>query len=359
MLRGYLAEHSSLSIFRSEHLSTAVDGNIIIRKASGHGLGHLIAPYDDPERRDRVIRIGVELWEEDLWREIIKSTIDGHPDQVRLDNISGFERPACSQHAATTPKLLSWFREYNEPHPDKRVHPFNFLLSLQAKSVLQSAAEDPLAAAGRRSTERTLRPAAPYDKDALRAARLAFDRKTGHPIPMELLISLGRSLVRYHLHPEGKFWGGDYDQRGQLSRRHVFAEAIQPIGKETDDLEEREFVGSDDGVIEYDPSPEDRAKLAAVIKRAVKEFGLRLLAETAKVSHHGAIRIQRGQATPNRALIALGDAAQTLRTRRAAQKLTEATVLEKLGRRIDPSNLTKILGGSRHFSPRFRKRIGK
>jgi hypothetical protein len=44
------------------------DGQPIIRKASGHGLGHLLAPYDEPpkERRERIKRIGVPLWQEDL-----------------------------------------------------------------------------------------------------------------------------------------------------------------------------------------------------------------------------------------------------------------------------------------------------
>jgi hypothetical protein len=39
------------------------DGSPIIRKASGHGLGHLLAPYDESaaERRTRIERIGVPL----------------------------------------------------------------------------------------------------------------------------------------------------------------------------------------------------------------------------------------------------------------------------------------------------------
>ena len=47
------------------------NGSPIIRKASGHGLGHLLAPYDDPERRGRIDEIGVPGWQEDLWCEII------------------------------------------------------------------------------------------------------------------------------------------------------------------------------------------------------------------------------------------------------------------------------------------------
>ena len=34
-----------------------------------------MAPYDEPpaERRERIERIGVPLWQEDLWKEIIRA----------------------------------------------------------------------------------------------------------------------------------------------------------------------------------------------------------------------------------------------------------------------------------------------
>jgi hypothetical protein len=145
----------AVSAKRYALFNKGADDKLIVRKASGHGLGHLLAPYEDPEQRERIKRIGVELWEEDLWREIIRSTIEGHPDQVSLDHLAGFELPGCSRYAANNPALFSWFREYNSTHPyAEGVHPFNFLLSLQAKSIVQLAAEDPFTAAGRRSTRR-------------------------------------------------------------------------------------------------------------------------------------------------------------------------------------------------------------
>ena len=51
------------------------NGSVVVRKASGHGLGHLMAPYDEPPatRRERIERIGVPLWQEDLWKEIIRA----------------------------------------------------------------------------------------------------------------------------------------------------------------------------------------------------------------------------------------------------------------------------------------------
>jgi len=67
------------------------------------------------------------------------------------------------------------------------------------------------------------RPAAPYFKRAIDAKDHAFDRERDEPVPASWLKSHGRSLIRYQLHPETKFWGGEYDQRGPLRRRHVLA----------------------------------------------------------------------------------------------------------------------------------------
>jgi hypothetical protein len=346
-------------------LFNKVSDQITIRKASAHGLGHLLAPYDDPAKDERESRIGVELWEEDLWRAIIRATIDGHPDQVSLDDVPGFERPACSKYAATTPALLGWFRKYNHGRSyAERVRPFNFLLSLQPKSIMQLAAEDPLTALGRRSLRREPRPAAPFHKDVLEAAKLAFDRRTSLTVPVSWLRSLGSSLVRYHLHPEAKFRGGDYDQQGFLQRRHVIAETVQPIGKEADNLEEREFVGRDDAVIEYGLSRRDRSKIIVLIKKAKAEFGLRALSTAAKVSHHQVSGAIAGKPAPDHLLITLSAAARSIREIGRIKDETEARLMKHLASRvakegrnkvantlgIDSSNLTKALAGKRKLS---------
>jgi hypothetical protein len=76
----------------------------VIRRASGHGLGHLLAPYDESsaERRARIERIGVPLWQEDLWKEIIRAADTGTPDQTRSMDMPGFDAPAASQYAAAS-----------------------------------------------------------------------------------------------------------------------------------------------------------------------------------------------------------------------------------------------------------------
>ena len=55
---------------------------LVIRKASGQGLGHLLTPYDEPplDRLVRTERIGVPLWQEDLWKEVIRAADTDTPD---------------------------------------------------------------------------------------------------------------------------------------------------------------------------------------------------------------------------------------------------------------------------------------
>jgi hypothetical protein len=293
-------------------------GSVIVRKASGHSLGHLMAPYDElpAARRERIERIGVPLWQEDLWKEIIRAADSDRPDETRLMKMPEFEAPAASQYAATTPELLRWFDGYNERQPDgQRVFPFGFLLSLQAKSRLEMAKDEPDALSHELWRRREPRPAAPYFKKPNEAKDHAFDRERGGAIPASWLKSHARSLVRYHLHPETKFQGGEYDQRGPLKRRHVFALAQQSIGKEADNIEENEFVGEDADPPHYGVELTDRAAIAAAVFDVQKRYGIsdRRLIEEAKVSHHTLAGLREGKRIADPSLMKLFRAAEALR----------------------------------------------
>jgi hypothetical protein len=109
------------------------------------------------------------------------------------------------------------------------------------------------------------RLAAPYFKRAIDANDHAFDRERDEPVPASWLKSHGRSLVRYHLHPETKFWGGEYDQRGPLRHRRVFALTHVPIGKEADQIEESEYIGEEAGPLEHPIVTKDRCELVGFI----------------------------------------------------------------------------------------------
>ena len=95
-------------------------GEIIIRKASAHGLGQYLPPYEADDAPSSIPApsvplndIGVERWQYDLWYMIIRAALDGHPDQVDLSYHDALKRPAVSRYGATTPALLKWFAAFN------------------------------------------------------------------------------------------------------------------------------------------------------------------------------------------------------------------------------------------------------
>jgi hypothetical protein len=106
------------------------DGAPIIRKASAHGLGLYRPPYPDPDKANRLREKNVELWQEDLWRDIIAAALDGRADELAFSDRPGFEKPAASRYGAAKPGLLRWFDAYNEGRPyEDQVRPFNFMLA--------------------------------------------------------------------------------------------------------------------------------------------------------------------------------------------------------------------------------------
>ena len=66
------------------------------------------------------------------------------------------------------------------------------------------------------------------------------DRVTGRPVEPRWLRTYAEALRGYHLHPETKFLDGDYTDRGPTRRRHIFAQAIEDIGKEADKWDDEE-----------------------------------------------------------------------------------------------------------------------
>jgi hypothetical protein len=238
------------------------------------------------------------------------------PDETRFMETPGFDVPAASQYAATTPELLRWFDGYNEHQPSGRqVFPFGFLLSLQAQSRIQMAKDEPDRLSHELWRRREPRPAAPYFKQPREAKDHAFDRERGGAIPASWLKSHARSLVRYHLHPETKFQGGEFDQRGPLKRRHVFALAQQSIGKEADNIEENEFIGEDADPPHYGVELTNRAAIAAAVLDIQERYRMsdRKLVDVANVSHHTLAGLKQGKRIADASLTKLFRAAEALR----------------------------------------------
>lgn len=219
-------------------------GKPILRKASAHGLGHLLDPYDDadappnlPKPRVSLSEIGVHRWHHDLWVKIIQGAIDNVTDKVLLNWHSALSRPAAMRYSASSPQLLAWLDKWNAGKPyEQQIRPFGFMISYTARTGV--FAEPPGASLvdtpvrGRPRKHHTPKPIAPYSRNQGRAVETVFDRLTGAPVAAEKLKTYQEALAQYHLSCEGKFANGEFLDSGRTIRRHVVATQLVLIGKE-------------------------------------------------------------------------------------------------------------------------------
>ena len=231
---------------------------IILRKASAHGLGHLLDPYAASEAPTDICPpavplkdLGVRRWQYDLWYRIIEAALHGNADSVPLNWHVAFQKPAAIRYTASSPQLLNWVARWNEGRSyAEQIRPFNFLLAFMPRTGTFA----PLTALpvngptrGRPQNGESPAPIAPYDRDPARAMAKAFDRRTGQPIRAELLKTYAEVLCQYHLSPEHKFANGDHLDRGRTERRHVVATEFVLIGKEANRVGES---GEADPIVE-------------------------------------------------------------------------------------------------------------
>lgn len=278
----------AVSAKRYALFNIADNGQPIIRKASAHGLGHLYPPYSDEDPDGAERESGVLSWQEDLWRDIVTAALRDQPSSVPLAGRDQLKLPAASRYSATTPNILSWFRRYNESRPyAEQIRPFGFLTWFHAKRPEEHFYQEDSDSELWDPRARTPKPVAPYDRDISKAANNAHDRETWDPVPISWLRTYAEALRQYHIHPETKFLGGSHTQTGQLRRRHVFASAVEYIGKEADRWEEDSHFGADqDSVIDYGVTPADRTTMAETVARAVRveKVGVKRLAKKARVA---------------------------------------------------------------------------
>ena len=236
-------------------------GEVIIRKASAHGLGHYLEPYDAHDAPESIPapsvalnKIGVIRWHYDLWHSMVRAALDGHPDQVDISYHQGLSRPAASRYGATTPALVAWFKTFNADREYAgQVKPFNFLITFQAHRQLSlPEGEDWKPKRGRPRKPSPIRPVASFSRNIGEAAEVVFDRETGTRVEPNLLMTYAETLAQYHLRPNSKFLRAEHIDRGRTERRHVIAAQILHIGKEANKWEEQYFLGPDDeAAIEY------------------------------------------------------------------------------------------------------------
>jgi hypothetical protein len=270
------------------------DGSPRIRKASAHGLGHLLAPYDesDPDPEGDAGRDDEDdelpLWQRVLWRRMIIAVQRGQIDSMRYNYHPALRRPALSRYAATSPELWRWFARLNAGQPySQQVKPFGFLYAPHSR--------------GRRD----LHPVAPFDRSREEAVKNAFDRITGERIPASALQTYAEALASYHLSPEMKFRNGEAFHIGRTERRHVHAIAIEVIGKEADRYEEAYLLGlGEDPVIRYDCTPALPGEVSKDLAEAAKAYGNSAVARATGLSRTGVAKARLGRPVSTRRTLA-------------------------------------------------------
>jgi hypothetical protein len=222
----------------------------ILRKASAHGLGHLMDPYGDsdapsemPAPQVPLSEIGIHRWHHDFWIKIIQAAIEGIPDQVRLDWHRAFSRPAAMRYSASSPQLLAWLNQWNSGKSyDEQIRPFGFMLSYAARGGVFAEPHDaPIVeglSRGRPCNDCVPKPIAPFSRDPDQALGTVFDRVTGETVDPKELKTYSESLAQYHLSCEDKFANGQFLDRGRTERRHVIATGFAWIGKEANQIGE-------------------------------------------------------------------------------------------------------------------------
>lgn len=302
------------------------EGIPVLRKASAHGLGHLRPPYGEdtapvsiPPPSVPLRDLGVERWQYDLWYRIVEAAVIGKSAQVQLDDLPGFDTPAVSRYAATTPPLLRWFDTYNADKPYReQVRPFGFLLNFQRDPLAPlpspGISSDTSTHAG--SKNDAPRPVAIFEQDPVIAAARCFDRMSGDPVRQETLKTYRQALNQYHLHPETKFANGNYLEMGPTGRRHIQVVSIDRIGKEANRWEEQLYLGNDpEAQIVYGTDDESRERTIAFIRTVADRVGRRALVEAAGVSIRETAAILRGERRPTEQTLArLANAAVDLMT---------------------------------------------
>ena len=166
-----------------------------IRKASQHGLGHVMNPRDPDDRE----------WIKLAWRNLIERG-RGRPTR-RL----GFEhRPAVTRTTVSSWALLHPFEDHNRGRPaHRRVRPFNFLLSAHVAPFGHPAGVQP---------ER-FHLIAPYEQRPQRWSQIEWTDRYSKPVgryrvttgpavgELVRVRSIASLLTEYRTHPEAKSLG--------------------------------------------------------------------------------------------------------------------------------------------------------
>lgn len=219
------------------------DDGPIIRKASAHGLGHLMAPYEGKLPNPELGGIGVKLWQHDVWQRILRSALDGKPNQIQYDHHPAMQMPAFQRYGATSPAILRWMKQFNIGKPYReRVKPFGFMMAPMARTgAFADDHRNRMIDEVRRGPplkDKPPKPITTFERDLSHAASQVFDRQTGEPVAVDQLKTVAEALAIYHLSTEDKFENGGPWDTGPTQRRHIEVTGMTLIGKEANKVGE-------------------------------------------------------------------------------------------------------------------------
>lgn len=189
-------------------LYRTVNGEKEILKYSTHGLGHLM-----------------DIEGKQIWRDILNNKFEEYSAKIPV-----------SQITASKPSILNRFKKVNHnKHFNRQIKPFNFILVGSEKNDVI--------------------PSLPFSKETKGIQYKEFvDYRTGEssialPLPStEYWHTLEDVMTTYVRHNDNKF---DYADN-VAQRKHVFADRIRYIGKESNNIDEVSVFGvSKDSYLEY------------------------------------------------------------------------------------------------------------
>jgi hypothetical protein len=270
------------------------DGTPVVRKASEHGLGHLLNPTD-PDAEDR-------SWIEAIWDGIVR-------DALELPSASPawLDRTAVSRTTTSSPRLMQPFEiGTSDARYADGVKPFNFALSAHVAPLGHPLGVDPA----------RFHLIAPYTADARQWTKLRWtDVYAGNRFAITTkgrsgcddlarVRSYGEVVADYRTHPEPKSLG--YDGRpcaretvGLLMRRPVGALSVVGIGKEANRLDEVEagLVHAWDDVQAVYRHP-DLDPWRAIVLPVLRELPAAMLAQESGLTVRAVKAARNGRAVP-------------------------------------------------------------
>lgn len=228
---------------------------ITVLKASSHGLGHLLNPFNKNEDDKN--------WHKEFWRDILKQ----HYGQVTADALTEkYGRSfALSRLAMSTPEIMKRFERLNKGKPyDEQIKPFNFCIVGIGNDIDSE-------------TCKPVKPMAPYTRNPQQCPYDTFiDYESGKEMNgLQYWKRFDDVFWSYVNHPEAKF-DGDV---GVLSRKHVTVNSVTHIGKESNNLEHAEILGVHEGdYVVYGKDTErlrpHAEKILLAEPKDVKPFGI-------------------------------------------------------------------------------------